>query len=338
VSGIDGGYWNGNRFGVRGSEALGGGLNAIFQLETGFNIDTGTSGQGGRLFGRQAYLGLSGNWGAVVAGRIATVSSGTGAFDMFGAVDPFETGWGINSLGSTFIMANSVRADNAIAYISPMWSGFKFGMAYSTNVNGAETAPQNTNASLFDIGASFTWGPLYAVATYDVVNAPNTAICGIAPNAVSCPDQKMFQIGASWDFKMAKIYGAWASQSDISAINTGDVGTTVKIPGAVGYYDNNAWMLGVSVPIMDKKYGTFLASYQYSDAKNIVRGGVSWEPDYYVWGIGWGYDFSNRTRMYAGYGSRTLKHDTSVPSGVAGVTATTVFNRDQFALGLNHRF
>src|SRR5512141_1736497 len=58
TTGINGGHQSGNRWGVRGSEALGGGLNAIFTLESGFNIDTGTSGQGGRLFGRQAWAGL----------------------------------------------------------------------------------------------------------------------------------------------------------------------------------------------------------------------------------------------------------------------------------------
>ena len=78
VNAINGGHQSGNRWGVRGTEALGGGLNAIFALEAGFNIDSGTSAQGGRLFGRQAYAGLSGGWGAVVAGRLATFSSGTG--------------------------------------------------------------------------------------------------------------------------------------------------------------------------------------------------------------------------------------------------------------------
>ncbi len=95
VNAINGGHQSGNRWGVRGTEALGGGLSAIFALEAGFNIDSGTSGQGGRLFGRQAYAGLSGGWGSVVAGRLATFSSGTGDFDMIGRVDPFLTGFGL---------------------------------------------------------------------------------------------------------------------------------------------------------------------------------------------------------------------------------------------------
>ncbi len=125
VSMIDGSHQSGNRWGVRGTEALGGGLSAIFALEAGFNIDTGTSAQGGRLFGRQAYAGLSGGWGSVVAGRLATFSSGTGDFDMIGRVDPFLTGFGLANAGNTFISMNSLRVDNAIAYVSPTFAGFK---------------------------------------------------------------------------------------------------------------------------------------------------------------------------------------------------------------------
>ena len=57
------GQQQGSRWGLRGVEDLGGGLKASFVLESGFNADAGTSGQGGRLFGRQAFLGLGGDWG-----------------------------------------------------------------------------------------------------------------------------------------------------------------------------------------------------------------------------------------------------------------------------------
>jgi len=50
---------NGSRWGLRGAEDLGGGLKAIFTLENGFNINNGTLGQQSRMFGRQAYVGLS---------------------------------------------------------------------------------------------------------------------------------------------------------------------------------------------------------------------------------------------------------------------------------------
>jgi general bacterial porin, GBP family len=61
---------NGSRWGLRGAEDLGGGLKAIFTLENGFSIQSGSLGQGGRMFGRQAFVGLSSeSYGALTAGR-----------------------------------------------------------------------------------------------------------------------------------------------------------------------------------------------------------------------------------------------------------------------------
>jgi GBP family porin len=211
---INSGGQSGSRWGLRGTEALGGGLNAIFALESGYNVDTGTSGQGNRLFGRQAYAGLSGGLGTVVAGRLAAFSSGTGDFDMIGRVDPFATGFGIASAGSTFISMNALRVDNAIAYVSPTFAGFKAGVGYSTNVNGAETAPSSSNVRATLLGANWSAGPFFAAITYDVVN-----------NVGSRPDQKHLQIGGTFDIAMFRLHAAWASQSDIGTVPATGIGT-----------------------------------------------------------------------------------------------------------------
>ncbi|MFX5578745.1 porin, partial [Acinetobacter baumannii] len=58
-----------SRIGFRGTEDLGGGLQALFVLESGFAPDTGAMGQGGRLFGRQSYVGLKSGWGQIMLGR-----------------------------------------------------------------------------------------------------------------------------------------------------------------------------------------------------------------------------------------------------------------------------
>lgn len=66
---LAGGNESGPRWGLMGSEDLGGGMKANFRLENGFNVANGALGQGGRMFGRQAWVGLSGtNWGAVTLG------------------------------------------------------------------------------------------------------------------------------------------------------------------------------------------------------------------------------------------------------------------------------
>jgi predicted porin len=56
---LESGYAQGSRWGLKGSEDLGSGLKAIFDLENGFDASTGAFGQGGRMFGRQAFVGLT---------------------------------------------------------------------------------------------------------------------------------------------------------------------------------------------------------------------------------------------------------------------------------------
>ncbi|XQU70534.1 porin [Cupriavidus sp. H18C1] len=62
-----------SRWGIRGTEDLGGGLKGLFVLESGFGPDTGNANQGGRLFGRQAWVGVSGPWGQISLGRQYTM-------------------------------------------------------------------------------------------------------------------------------------------------------------------------------------------------------------------------------------------------------------------------
>src|SRR4051812_23419151 len=56
VTKVTGGIASGSRLGFRGTEDLGGGTSAMFLLESGIQADTGVSGQGGVLFGRQAFV------------------------------------------------------------------------------------------------------------------------------------------------------------------------------------------------------------------------------------------------------------------------------------------
>lgn len=335
---IDSGYQSGSRFGLRGAEALGGNWAAVFALEGGFDASTGMSQQGGRLFGRQAYAGLRhAAFGTVALGRIATPSSGTGDFDLFGSVDPFGTGWGQASLGATFIPSSTLREDNSIIWASPSWAGFKFAAQYSGNVDGGETAPQGTNTSAFNLGANWKWGPLFLAATYDVIQYADPGSAGRL--GAGNPDQKMLQVGGTFDFKIVKLHAAYADQNNISTVQTlGGVASAVPagfVPAGVGNFNNTAYMLGVSVPLFG---GSILASYQYSDASNIINGLAQFEPDYSNWGIGYSYPFSRRTNMYVGYAQR--EWDGSVRSTTGSLLSTVAqgFDKSQFAVGIRHLF
>lgn len=102
---------NASRWGMRGTEDLGGGLKAVFTLESGFAADSGIFQQGGRLFGRQAFVGVSGSWGQVSLGRqygsVIPVQIKTDPFlaSAYGPAAPS---------GDTYLAAG--RHDNAIVY------------------------------------------------------------------------------------------------------------------------------------------------------------------------------------------------------------------------------
>lgn len=333
VSGINSGHQSGSRWGLRGSEALGGGMSAIFTIEGGMALDDGTMQQGGRLFGRQAWAGLK--WDAanlaVVAGRLATFSSGTGSFDMFGQTDPFLTGFGDSSLGSTFTSAGALRVDNTVAIVGGPWAGFRAGAAYSFNVNGQEGGSSATfsdpNTTAIALGAGWSGGPFFVGVTYDIVDPA----CGTA----SCPsdDQTHLQLGATWDLKFLKLHGGYAIEEGIFALGTGNsgfYGTGAILPPGFTGRDADAWMVGVTVPVFG---GQILASYQDRDADSMTlptaTGTVTTDPDVTVIAIAYTYPLSRRTNVYANWSNR---------DGGGTNQNNATWDRKQYTVGVRHLF
>ncbi|MEN2474797.1 porin [Burkholderia sp. GS2Y] len=158
-----------SRFGLKGSEDLGGGLKAIFQIENGFNVANGKLGQGGRMFGRQAYVGLSGNgWGSVTLGR---------QYDpLTDLVQPVQ---GNNWLGGYFTSPGDVdnaddnaRFNNAIKWASPNWSGMQFEAMYTFGGVAGSVGSGHTYAG----AASYTNGPLALAAGYQHIDNGNATL------------------------------------------------------------------------------------------------------------------------------------------------------------------
>ncbi|WP_431227700.1 porin [Burkholderia contaminans] len=120
-----------SRWGLRGTEDLGGGYQAVFTLESGFNVRGGDLGQGGRLFGRQAFVGLKSGFGTLAFGRQYTMTylALQGA-DIIGP--------DIYGLGSFDAYVPNGRADNAVTYVGA-YRGVTFGAAYSFGRDGAGT-------------------------------------------------------------------------------------------------------------------------------------------------------------------------------------------------------
>ncbi|MDI3509551.1 MAG: hypothetical protein PWQ61_316 [Betaproteobacteria bacterium] len=149
------GQQQGSRWGLRGTEDLGGGLKASFVMEAGLNLTTGALGQGGRGFGRQSFVGLGGNWGAVRLGRqyspmddIAGIA-GTKTYDVLSVVPVIGNG-------------DYNRVDGAITYLSPSLAGTQIQLQYSQGENRAKTDPSRDFSKQLSAHVMHASGPLTA--------------------------------------------------------------------------------------------------------------------------------------------------------------------------------
>ncbi|TDV35764.1 putative porin [Paraburkholderia caballeronis] len=176
----------GDRWGLRGYEDLGDGFGAIFQLENGFNVDTGALGQGGAEFGRRAFVGVTSPYGTVTIGRLNDpVGDFVGGFESANTESHVKAGeWGsipgahpgdLDNLDNTFHINNSVK------YTSNSLNGLVVGGMYTFG-GIAGNFRQN---QLYGIGARYDRGPLSAGVAFERAQNPNYAVWGVNPNASS---------------------------------------------------------------------------------------------------------------------------------------------------------
>lgn len=157
------GNLQGSRWGLKGAEDLGGGLKAIFQLENGFDQNNGRLLNGGREFGRQAYVGLRNDaYGTVTLGRQyvpdTDLVQGVTGDNYFGSV--FATPGDVDNYD------NSIRVNNSVKYASPVWAGFQFEGLYAFgNQAGAFGDRRAWGAAL-----AYTNGPIALAAGYQYYN------------------------------------------------------------------------------------------------------------------------------------------------------------------------
>ncbi len=168
---LESGYAQGSRWGLKGSEDLGSGLKAIFDLENGFDASTGAFGQGGRMFGRQAFVGLTAaNYGTVTLGRQydsvvdylaqATANGNWGGYLLSHPYDNDNTD-------------NSFRVNNTIKYASPDFAGLQFGGTYSFS-NDTNFA----NNRQYSLGGQYTSGGLLVTGAYLQADNPGLTTSG----------------------------------------------------------------------------------------------------------------------------------------------------------------
>ncbi|WP_206956862.1 porin [Trinickia acidisoli] len=202
-------------FGLRGQEDLGGGLHTIFDLQGGFAPSNGTSLQGGRMFGRQAYVGLDGKYGRLTFGRQYTMR-----FYAVHIANPFGTGaQGLTTMDNG--IANA-RADNAVSYRVAL-GGLEAGVNYSfgrdavagnssvaTDCPG-ETVPSNECREYSTLlhYEGHGWG----VATSYERNYGGTSATWGGLTSPKLTDSR-FIVGGYFKFRGAKFGGGWIKRDD----------------------------------------------------------------------------------------------------------------------------
>jgi predicted porin len=212
-----------NRFGLRGIEDLGGGMKAVFTLEQGFNLGNGKSANGGKMFSRQAFVGLSNPFGTLTLGRqydaaqdflsplSATGSWGGMNFAHYGNLDQLDE--------------NSDNAkSNTVKFSSADFSGLSFGSTYSFS-NSSQFAQNRA----YSVGAGYQTAGLRVGAGYAQQNNPFSNTVGAVPSPITLADgtpvlsanyrARQFGAGASYAFGPAVVGALWTqSRLDNSSV------------------------------------------------------------------------------------------------------------------------
>ncbi|CAM4153071.1 porin [Bordetella tumulicola] len=319
---------SGSRFGLRGSEDLGDGLKAVFTLEGGFSPNNGNSSQSGRLFGRQATVGLqSDSWGQLDFGRQTNLAS-----KYFSGIDPSGISYDQATMGTSFSSANTVRLDNLVLYQTPSFSGFKFGVGYSFNADDNSSSVDNPgggfrtneNNRVLTVGGRYQNGPLDVALSYDNFRPDSSRTKG----QYDTDNVQAYILGAAYDFEVVKISAAFGQTFDGWFVGTSidglsDVGGTGT--GSWQLADGsrvNSYLLGISAPIGGAS--NIWASWQRADVNNSRLTGDDATSN--TFSLGYTYDLSKRTNLYAmgSYGDNWAFQEDQRSTAVA--------------VGLRHRF
>lgn len=320
---------NSSRVGLRGTEDLGNGLKAIFQIETGVNIDNGSnSGQGGQnnassgfWASRDSFVGLDSNWGRLTFGR-QSVYWANGVNAQFAAnyintEIPWTNGTNLGRISPQG--AAPARVSNMVQYTSPTFAGINGTLSYSPNAQEAvqgEGAGFKADGYLWGATLRGTWGPFYAQVDYADVNG-NSSTTG-APRG----DGSAWKVGASWGYMPgARIGVIWVRTENNMALNTAQAAVNGFAPG--NKVNQDAWTIN-----WEHTFGNFQVMAQYgwvNDVKNCNNPGISCsDSGAKGYMVGGRYLLSKRTWLYASW--NMVDNDTNNYADYTGgaITSTVV--------------
>jgi len=262
---IRSGGHTGSRWGLRGSEDLGGGMKANFTLEQGFNIDDGAA-SSARQFHRQAFVGLSGGFGKLDIGRQYDITD-----NMYGLYDPMGYS-GYSAMGYAFNVGCGTggsgdcvaRQDNSVMYTTPSMGGFSVAAMWAP---GEDKTPAVSAGRMYGVMANYNNGPIAAGLGWQ----SNKAAGGQARTDTN--------FGASYNLGVAKLFLQLEQGRNKNTVGTGK---------------DRGYGLGAVIP-----FGAASLTAAYAFEKQEI-GGAKVSDARAVSLLG-RYDLSKRTYVYAAY-------------------------------------
>ncbi|MBB5415811.1 porin [Paraburkholderia atlantica] len=343
------GVIQGSRFGLKGTEDLGGGLSAIFTIENGFDVNTGKLGQGGLMFGRQAYVGLSSPYGTLTMGR-----QYDSVVDYVGPLGAGEQ-WGgtyVAHPSDTDNLNNTARTNNAIKYTSANYGGLRFGGVYALG----GVAGNVTRNQIWSLGAGYSNGPLTLGIGYLNVRNPNTSFYGaggtVAPTVNGVPGsnfgasptisgyasahtQQVFAAGAAYGIGAATVGVVY---SNVKFMSLGDR-TSGPVPA--GGISGTATFNNAELSFKYQITPALLAGASYVYTRNSGANGVE-GATYNQGSLGVDYFLSKRTDVYAigvyQKASGTSSTGNAAVASINGITPSSNDRQAVFRVAIRHKF
>lgn len=301
---------NSSRFGIKGDEDLGGGLKAIYQMESGiFNVDEGNGGLGGDL--RNTFVGFAGSWGAVKLGRHDTPFKDLGrkldnfneqVGDMRNIIGNGDAADGTGA--AVTALSFDQRVSNMIRYESPSMAGWN-AVLQNTSNNGDDSAG-NTAQRDTSLGLNWSAGPLFVGAAWNERSTTtNTEESGV-------------RLAGSYTFNNIMLGLLWESLSDIAGVSNAD---------------RDSMALALAMTMGNNKF-----KFHWIDADkqdNTANSGGD------MWAIGVDHLFSKTAMVYLNYAAASNDSAATfgTASGIGGHgdnLATTTAGKDNTAISAGY--
>lgn len=308
-------------WGLKGTEDLGGGMSAIFKLENGFSSFNGVAGQNGALFGREAWVGLTGPFGTAQAGvnytPIHTILV-TYSLPAWGA----GLAWG--NAADNYVFGPALRTSNSIRYVSPRVGGFVLRALAARGNNGSSTSAPASLGDTYSGGINYTYQALSVDVGYQVQRfSPDATLTATSPVEAG----NYLAAGISYNFGFVKpsfVYVRHRGGDDVAKM----VGPTYANPQA------DFFEAAAQVPI---GLGVLLLSYgHYRDVADSRGNSDSY-------GVRYDYPLSKSTILYTGFAEvrngDTATFSINTAAGPSNLPAPKPGqNANSIVIGMLHQF